>query len=36
VALTKTLGLGFKHIKVNVQNLIFYFIKCSFVIVYYV
>jgi hypothetical protein len=26
VAITKTFGLGFKHIKVNVQNLIFLYI----------
>lgn len=25
----KTFSLGFEHIKANVQNLIFYFIKCS-------
>ena len=32
----KTFGLGFEHIKVNVQNLILYFIKCSLIIYYYI
>jgi hypothetical protein len=37
VAVTKVFGVGFKHIKVNVQNLIFlYFIKFSLVILYYI
>ena len=30
----KNFDLGFEHIKTNVQILIFYFIKCSFVILY--
>jgi hypothetical protein len=29
-------SLGFKHTKVNVRNLFFYFIKCSLVILYYI
>jgi len=32
----KTFGLDFKHTKANAQNLIFYFIKCSLVILYYI
>jgi hypothetical protein len=35
VALKKTFCPGFEHIKVNAQNLTFYFIKCSLVILYY-
>ena len=30
----KTFGLDFKHTKANAQNLTFYFIKCSLVILY--
>jgi phage shock protein PspC (stress-responsive transcriptional regulator) len=35
VGLTKTCGLDLKHIRVNAQNLIFFFIKCNLVILYY-
>jgi hypothetical protein len=33
--ISKTFGIGFKHTKANAQNLIFYLIKCSLVILYY-
>ena len=36
VALTRSLGLGFEHIKINVQDLFFYFIKCSLIILCYI
>lgn len=35
MVITKTFGLGFENIRVNVQNLLFYFIECSLVILYY-
>jgi len=36
VAIKKTFGLRFKHIKVNVQNLIFFCISLNVVWLFYV
>jgi hypothetical protein len=33
--ISKTFGVGFKHTKANAQNLIFYLIKCSLVMLYH-
>jgi hypothetical protein len=34
--LTETFFMGFENIKVNTQNVVFCFIKCSLVAVYYI
>jgi hypothetical protein len=36
MALTKSFGLGVEHIKINVQDLFFYFITSSLIILCYI